>query len=99
LEQQTALVSEYLSTVASGNLSVMFLDGNVDPIEVCGKYPQLTEVQVVDDSYKGNEVVNLYLEMKPDAVFVNLKKTRNDTIYALGKIRELSPNAKIISIS
>lgn len=99
MEQKTALVSEYLSTTASGNLSIMFLDDGVDPAEICGKHPELTEVQIVESAYKGNEVVELYLKMQPDAVFVDLKKLRSDGIYALGKIRQLSPDVKIISIS
>ena len=95
MEQKTALVSEYLSTAASGNLSIMFLDDGVDPVEICGKHPELTEVQVVDGTCKGNEIVNLYLKMKPDAVFVDLKKLQNDSIYALGKIKQMNPSAKI----
>ena len=96
---EQALVSEYLSTVSSaGNLSIMFLDDSVDPVEICGRHPELTEVQIVDGTYKGNEVVSLYLKMKPDAVFVDFKKLQNDGIYAIGKIREINPSAKIISV-
>ncbi len=96
---EQALVSEYISTVSPmDNLSIMFLDDSVNPVEVCGRHPELTEVQIVDDTYKGNEVVSLYLKMKPDAVFVDFKKLRNDGIYAIGKIREINPNAKIISV-
>ena len=96
---EQALVSEYLSTVSSaGNLSIMFLDDSVDPVEICGRHPELTEVQIVDGTYKGNEVVILYLKMKPDAVFVDFKKLQSDGIYAIGKIREINPSAKIISV-
>ena len=95
MEEKTALVSEYLSTATYGNLSIMFLDDDVDPVEICGNYPELIEVQIVDDTCKGNEIVNLYLKMKPDAVFVDLKKLQNDGIYMLGKIRQMNPRAKI----
>ena len=95
---EQALVSEYISTVSTGNLSIMFLDDGVDPVEVCGKHPQLTEVQIVDSTYKGNEVVSLYLKMKPDVIFVDFKKLQTDGIYAIGKIREINPNAKIIPV-
>jgi len=97
VEQKTESVSEYLSTVPSGNVSVMFLDDSVDPVVLCDKHPEFTEVQIVDSRYKGTEIVDLYLKMKPDAVFVNLQKAQNDCIYALGKIRELNCGAKIIA--
>lgn len=95
---EQALVSEYISTASTDNLSIMFFDDSVDPVEVCGKHPELTEVQIIDGVYKGNEVVSLYLKMKPDAVFVDFKKLQNDGIYAIGKIREMNPSAKIISV-
>ena len=99
MEQKIALVSEYLSTAAStGNLSIMFLDDGIDPAQICIKHPELTEVQIVDKTYKGNAVVDMYLKMRPNVVFVDLKKLENDGIYALGKIRELNPSVKIISV-
>jgi len=93
---ETSVLESGEVTHLTGNVSIMFLDDSVDPTMVYSKYPELTEIQIIDSKYKGNEIVDLYLKMDPDVVFVDLKKLRNDGIYAVGKIRQIDPNAKII---
>lgn len=52
----------------------------------------------MNSTYKGNEVVSLYMKMKPGMVFVDFKKLQNDGIYAIRKIREVNPSIKIILV-
>lgn len=81
------------------NVSVMVVGDSLDAVDAFNKYPQLTEVQVLGEERNWKEVVKLYKMFNPDIVLLDAQKSTSDDFYALGKIKELNPNTKIIDVS
>ena len=87
------------NTYSTGNVSVMVVGDSLDVVDAFNKYPQLTEVQILGNEHDWKEVVNLYRSFNPDVVLLDSKKSTSDDFYALGKIRELNPDTKVVDIS
>jgi len=54
---------------------------------------------VVGKGSNGKEAVDLYLQMKPDVVLIDLSMPEYDGKYAIEKIREIDSDSKIIMIT
>jgi len=54
---------------------------------------------IVGKGSNGSEAVELYLQMNPDVVIIDLDMPEYDGNYAIEKIREIDSNAKIIMIT
>ena len=49
--------------------------------------------------YNGKDAVALYKECRPDVVFLDLMMSEYDGFYAIKKIKEFNPEAKIVVIT
>jgi len=56
-------------------------------------------VRVVGQGYNGSDAVKLYKELNPDIVFTDIIMPETDGFYALEKIREYDPNAKVVAVT
>ena len=55
--------------------------------------------EVVGEAADGEESVNLYAELRPDVVTMDITMPKMDGITAIKKILEIDPNAKVIVCS
>ncbi|NMB11049.1 MAG: response regulator [Firmicutes bacterium] len=55
--------------------------------------------EVVGEAADGEESVNLYAELRPDVVTMDITMPNMDGITAIKKILEIDPNAKVIVCS
>ncbi len=55
--------------------------------------------QVVGEGADGAEAIRLYEELRPDAVTMDIVMPGTDGIYALEKIMELDPEARVVVVS
>lgn len=55
--------------------------------------------QVVGEGLDGAEAIRLYDELRPDAVTMDIVMPGTDGIYALQKIIELDPEARVVVVS
>jgi CheY-like chemotaxis protein len=54
------------------------------------------ECRVVGLGHNGKDAVRLYQHHKPDVVFLDVHMPEYDGFYAIEKIREINPDAKIV---
>ena len=99
-KSKVAQVSERSNVAYStGNVSVMVVGDSLDAVDAFNKYPQLTEVQVLGEERDWKEIVKLYKTFNPDVVLLDAKKSTSNDFMALGKIRKLNPQTKIVDVS
>ena len=80
-------------------INTMVVDDDPDTVEVFCEYLEFKNVKVVGRAYNGKEAVELYEQLKPDIVFMDLKMPEYDGIYAIKHIRAKDPHAKIIVVT
>lgn len=80
-------------------LTAVVIDDDKDTVSICAEYLEMVGVKVVSVGYDGKDAVELYRKYRPDVLFSDLNMPRYDGIYALEKIRNLDPNAKIVIIT
>ncbi len=56
-------------------------------------------MNVVGKGYDGKDAVNLYKQLKPDIVFLDVMMPDFDGFYALENIRKINPNALLVMIT
>jgi len=81
------------------NLNVIVVDDDYDTVEVFTEFLELSEVKVVGKGYDGKDAVNLYKQLKPDIVFLDVMMPDFDGFYALEKIKKINPNALVVMIT
>ena len=80
-------------------VSVIVVDDDPDTVEVFCEYLEFKNVEVVGRAYNGKEAVELYEQLKPDIVFMDLKMPEYDGIYGIKHIRAKDPHARIIVVT
>ena len=81
------------------NLNVIVIDDDYNTVEVFTEFLELSEVKVVGKGYDGKDAVNLYKQLKPDIVFLDVMMPNFDGFYALENIRKINPNALIVMVT
>jgi len=75
------------------------IDDDVDTIAVFCDYLEIKQIKVIGKGFNGKEAVELYQKLKPDIVFSDVMMPEYDGFYALEKIRQIDPDAKIIMVT
>jgi len=57
------------------------------------------KIEVVGKCFSGKEAVELYKKSNPDWVFLDIMMPDGNGVYALRKIREINPAAKVIAVT
>ncbi|RDJ32551.1 MAG: response regulator [Crenarchaeota archaeon] len=78
---------------------VIVVDDNIDTLDIFCEYLELKDCQVVGKGYNGLDAVKLYEEHHPDIALLDVMMPDYDGMYALEKIKELDPNAKVIMVT
>ena len=79
--------------------SALVVDDDPDAVEMFSDYLQIKGINVIGKSSNGKEGIEAYKKLKPDVVFLDVMMPDSDGIYALKKIRELDPKAKVIMVT
>ncbi|HSA98674.1 MAG TPA: response regulator [Candidatus Nitrosotenuis sp.] len=80
-------------------ITCIVIDDDANTTEVFSDILELIGLQVVGKGYDGNDALSLYKKHLPDVVFTDVVMPYADGFYALEKIREFDPNAKVIAVT
>jgi len=78
---------------------VIVIDDDKDSVETLSALLQQKGVDVVGMGFDGKDALDLYVQEKPDFVILDMKMPEYDGPYAINKIKEIDPNAKIIAVT
>ena len=81
------------------NQSVIVIDDDEDTVRLFSEFLEENKIQVIGKGYDGKTAVELYQEKKPDCVLIDIMMPNGSGIYAIKKIKEINPNAKIIAVT
>jgi len=81
------------------NLRVMVVDDDQNTVDVFSEFLELSGVKVVGCAYDGKEAVELYNQLKPDIVFLDIMMPNYDGFYALEHIRKINPHAIVVMVT
>ena len=80
-------------------LSVIVVEDDFDSLEVLSEYLNLKELNVLAKAKNGKEAVELYEKFKPEIVLLDVLMPGYDGFYAIEKIKEIDPSAKVIFVT
>lgn len=78
---------------------VIVVDDDRDTVEVFCEYLSIKDIQVLGKGFSGKDAVNLYKELKPEIVLLDVMMPDYDGFYGLRNIREYDPQAKVIMVT
>ena len=79
--------------------TAIIVDDDDNIVKVFEQYLKLNNIDVVGHCFDGKEAVSLYEKLKPDVVLLDVMMPHHDGFYALEKIKEIDPNAKVIAVT
>ena len=79
--------------------SAIIVDDDHNIVKVFEQYLKLNNIDVLGHCYDGKEAVTLYEKLKPDVVLLDVMMPYHDGFYALEKIKEIDPDAKVIAVT
>ena len=80
-------------------ISCVIVDDDKNIRDVFTDILELLGLKVIAKGNDGNEAVNLFIEHRPDLLFIDINMPKYDGFYAIEKIREFDPNAKIVVVT
>ena len=79
--------------------TALIVDDDPDATEMFSDYLEIKGINIVGKSHNGKEGFEAYKKLRPDVVFLDIMMPEYDGFYALKKIREVNPKAKIIMVT
>ena len=86
-------------TKYSSRISAIVVDDNKELRDLFVDLLEIRGIKVAGTGIDGEEAVWLYQIHHPDIVFLDAKMPGHDGFYALSKIREFDPHAKVILVT
>ena len=80
-------------------ITCIVIDDDLNTTKVFSDILDLMGLHVVGNGFSGSEAVCLYKQYRPDVVFIDLMMPKTDGFYAIEKIREIDPIAKIVTVT
>ena len=80
-------------------ITCIVVDDDLNTTKVFSDILDLMGLHVVGKGFSGSEAVCLYKQYRPDVVFIDLMMPKTDGFYAIEKIRETDPTAKIVAVT
>ena len=80
-------------------INVIVIDDDADIVSMLCELLDFGGVNVLGVGYNGKEAVELYDELRPDVVFLDIMMPQYDGFYALEKIRQINNHAKILMVT
>jgi two-component system, chemotaxis family, chemotaxis protein CheY len=79
--------------------TAIVVDDDYDIVETFCEYLELKNIHVLGRGHNGKDAVELYQKFKPDVVFLDVTMPDYNGLYALEKIKQINPDAKVIIIT
>ena len=79
--------------------TAIVIDEDIDTCDVLTECLELKNIQILGDGYDGKDAVDLYKKYNPDIVFLDIMMPHYDGFYALEKIKQLDPDARVIMVT
>jgi CheY-like chemotaxis protein len=80
-------------------VSVIIADDDSDTLDILTILLEERGIKVIARANDGEEASQLYLRLKPDVIILDLKMPNYDGHYAIEKIKQEDPLAKIVVVS
>lgn len=81
------------------NESVIVIDDDKDTVRLFSEILEENGINVVGTGYDGKTALKLYKQTKPDAVLIDIMMPNGSGFYAIKKIQEHDPDAKIVAVT
>ena len=79
--------------------TVIVIDDDKNTTDVLSEILELMNLKVIGKGYDGKDAISLYKKYHPNIVFIDLMMPKYDGFYAIEKIKEMEPSAKIIVVT
>jgi len=79
--------------------SVIVIDDDEDTVRLFSEFLEENDINVIGNGFDGVSAVKLFNETKPDVVLLDLNMPNGSGFYAIKKIQEIDPKARIIAIT
>ena len=79
--------------------SVIVIDDDEDTVRLFSEFLEENDVKVVGNGFDGVSAVKLFKDTKPDVVLIDLNMPNGSGFYAIKKIQEINPKARIIAVT
>ncbi len=79
--------------------SVIVIDDDEDTVRLFSEFLEENDINVIGNGFDGITAVKLFNETKPDVVLIDLNMPHGSGFYAIKKIQENDPKARIIAIT
>lgn len=79
--------------------SVIIIDDDEDTVRLFAEFLEEHNIHVLGKGFNGKMAVELFQEKKPDCILVDIMMPNGSGFYAISKIKELDPQAKIIAVT
>jgi len=79
--------------------SVIVIDDDEDTVRLFSEFLEENGINVIGNGFDGISAVKLFKETKPDVVLIDLNMPNGSGFYAIKKIQEIDPKAKIIAVT
>lgn len=79
--------------------TAIVVDDDRETVSVFCEYLKLIDVSVQGVGYNGKDAVEIYEKFRPDIVFLDLLMPDYDGLYALERIKQIDPGAKVAVIT
>lgn len=84
---------------SSTKTSAIVIDDDPDVASVFAEYLIISDIDVLGYGHNGKAAVEMYENLRPDVVFLDLMMPEYDGFYALEKIKHLHPTSKIVMVT
>lgn len=81
------------------NGSVILIDDDEDILDLLSEYLLLEDFNIMGIGTDGLQAVNLYAELKPDFVIMDIAMPNYDGLYGLEHIKKIDSNASVIVLT
>jgi len=82
-----------------GKCTGIIIDDDEDLLDVCADYLTLNGFSILGKGTDGRQAEQQFVEKNPDFVILDMNMPNYDGYYAIKKIKEKDPNAKIFVIT
>ncbi|HWP78104.1 MAG: response regulator [Thermoproteota archaeon] len=80
-------------------VKVIVIDDDVDTVEVFSEYLEIKDITVLGRGYNGKTAVELYEQLRPDIVLLDVMMPEYDGFFGLENIKKINPSAKVIMVT
>jgi DNA-binding NtrC family response regulator len=78
--------------------SVIVIDDDEDTVRLFSEFLEEHDINVIGNGFDGVTAVKLFKETNPDVVLIDLNMPKSG-FYAIKKIQEINPKARIIAVT